>query len=121
MSTFRWIRPTEGAVIAGVCACVARNLDVNPWVVRILFLATAIFGGLGLLVYVLGWIALPREDGVPDALNPKILGVCARIHRRGDIEVGLARLIAMILLVFSFGAAIVGYIVLHFVLDRNDR
>jgi hypothetical protein len=64
-------------------------------------------------------IALPRTDRLDKANEKMVLGVCLRLSQRGDLEVGLARLIALLLLVISFGAVIVGYFVLHFLLPKT--
>jgi phage shock protein PspC (stress-responsive transcriptional regulator) len=93
---------------------------MTPWVVRLLWVLAALCTfGFVLLLYICCVIALPREDRTEQAREKMVLGVCARIDARGDIEVGLARLIALVLLLSTGGAAIIGYIVLHFVLDPS--
>ncbi len=48
--------------VAGVSGGVARHLDIDPAIVRVLFVVLAFFGGTGLLLYVALWLLLP-EDG----------------------------------------------------------
>ncbi len=51
---------------AGVCAGLARRFEVDPLVVRLVFvLATIAANGLGLLLYLLLWVALPSDAGAP--------------------------------------------------------
>lgn len=58
-------RPREGAVIAGVCAGVARRLGIEARIVRIIAILLTIFlSGLGVALYVAGLLLLPR-DGEP--------------------------------------------------------
>ena len=54
------VRPSQGKVIAGVCAAIADRLGISRTVVRIGFV---IFGlvGVGELVYIALWILIPRE------------------------------------------------------------
>jgi phage shock protein PspC (stress-responsive transcriptional regulator) len=52
-------RPAKNRLLAGVCLGVARyyNLDVN--IVRVVTVALAIAGGVGILAYVAGWLLMP--------------------------------------------------------------
>lgn len=60
-------RPRDGAVIAGVCAGLARRLGVEPRVVRIIAILTTIFlSGLGVALYIAGLLLIPR-DGQTDS------------------------------------------------------
>jgi phage shock protein C len=47
--------------IAGVCAGFAEYLDLDPTLVRIVWVMLVIFGGCGVLGYVIGWIIMPEE------------------------------------------------------------
>ena len=47
--------------IAGVCAGFAEYLDLDPTLVRILWVMLVIFGGCGLLGYIIAWIIMPEE------------------------------------------------------------
>lgn len=48
--------------IAGVCGGIAEYFDVDPVLVRVAFVLAALFGGPGLLIYVVLWIVLPKGD-----------------------------------------------------------
>lgn len=61
MPNNRLSRPREDAKIAGVCAGFARYLSVDVVLVRILFLFTLVWGGLGALLYLICWIVMPRD------------------------------------------------------------
>ena len=56
------VRPTQGRVIAGVCAAVADRLGISRGLVRIFFVLFGLFG-VGELVYIVLWILIPRADG----------------------------------------------------------
>ncbi len=48
-------------MIAGVCAGIGKYLDVDPTVVRLLWVvATLITGGVGVLAYIIAWIIVPE-------------------------------------------------------------
>ena len=55
--------------IAGVAGGIGRHLDVDPTVVRVLFVVASFFGGAGLLLYVALWVLVP-EDGRDSAAVP---------------------------------------------------
>lgn len=114
----KWVRAEDG-IIGGVCLQLARQLNLDPWLVRAAWLMTVCVFGTGLFAYVALIIALPRTDRLDKANEKMILGVCLRLSQRGDLEVGLARLMALLLLVISCGAVIAGYFVLHFLLPTK--
>ena len=47
--------------IAGVCGGLAQPTGVESWVWRLIFALLLLFGGAGLLLYVLMWIFVPAE------------------------------------------------------------
>ena len=47
--------------IAGVCAGLANYFDIDPTIVRILFVIIFFAGGASLLAYLIMWIAMPEE------------------------------------------------------------
>jgi len=47
--------------IAGVCAGFAEYLELDPTLVRFLWLMLVLFGGCGLLGYIIAWIIMPEE------------------------------------------------------------
>lgn len=52
-------RAGEGRMLAGVCAALARRLDVSPTLVRILFVVFGVTGA-GELAYLVLWIIIPK-------------------------------------------------------------
>ena len=47
---------SDNKVIAGVCGGVANLLNVDAKIVRIVWVIAALFGGVGVLAYLLLWI-----------------------------------------------------------------
>lgn len=54
-------RSRHDRVLAGVATGLARWLGIDPVLVRVLFVVLAIFGGSGILLYVIGWLFIPLE------------------------------------------------------------
>jgi phage shock protein PspC (stress-responsive transcriptional regulator) len=48
-------------MLAGVAAGIARYLDVDVTIVRILFAVLAVLGGAGVPIYLAGWLLIPEE------------------------------------------------------------
>lgn len=58
----RLTRSMSNKVIAGVCGGIAQFLNVDPTIVRIVFVILALAGILpGFLAYVVAWIVIPAE------------------------------------------------------------
>jgi phage shock protein C len=53
------IRPTQGKVIAGVCAGLADRFGMSRNLMRVAFVLFGIFG-IGELVYIVLWVLMPR-------------------------------------------------------------
>ncbi len=47
--------------IAGVCGGFAEYLDMDPTLVRLIWVMTALFAGWGLLGYLIAWLVIPEE------------------------------------------------------------
>src|SRR5438046_2507261 len=67
----RFSREPDEAVVAGVCAGIARTLGVDPTLVRLVFTLLALAGGAGVLLYLALW-ALDR-GWRPTAVAPRPL------------------------------------------------
>ena len=57
--------------VAGVASGLARYLDVDVAWIRIAFVVAALFGGTGVLMYLVGWIAMPEEGTKESIVSEK--------------------------------------------------
>ena len=81
-------RPRDDRKVAGVAAAIGRRYDVDPVLIRVGFVVAA-FSGIGLPLYLAGWLALPSA-GAPDG------------RQRPHLLVGLA-VLAFLSLGWVFG------------------
>src|ERR671929_1394523 len=58
-------RRSSDRKIAGVAAAIARRYAIDPVLVRVAFVVATTWGGVGLLLYLLGWLLLPAEGNQP--------------------------------------------------------
>ncbi len=57
----RPVRLPHQGPIAGVAAGFGRRYDVDPVLVRVAFVVSALFGGAGIVLYLLAWLLLSQE------------------------------------------------------------
>ncbi|HEV8166574.1 MAG TPA: PspC domain-containing protein [Actinomycetota bacterium] len=60
-STRKLYRSKTDRKVAGVCGGLAQYFNIDPTLIRVLFVVLAILGGSGLVLYVALWIIVPRE------------------------------------------------------------
>ena len=57
----RLTRSKTDRMVAGVAGGIAQYTGVDPVLVRIVFVILALFGGGGLLLYLICWLLMPEE------------------------------------------------------------
>jgi phage shock protein C len=62
--TRRLYRSTTEKMIGGVCGGLAEYFDIDPVLVRILFVVATFAGGSGVLAYIICWIIIPQRPYV---------------------------------------------------------
>ena len=85
--------PARG-VFAGVSAGLADRLGVDPLIVRVLFVGATLAGGLGVVAYLLLWVAMPAAEG----------SVAPRRDVVGSVEVALGAGLLLLSLLLTFRA-----------------
>jgi phage shock protein C len=60
----RLYRSTREKMIGGVCGGMAEYFDIDPVLIRILFVVATFVGGSGVLAYIICWIIIPEEPRV---------------------------------------------------------
>lgn len=54
------VRLSGDRMVAGVCSGLAQYFNIDPTIVRLLFVVATLFNGAGLLAYIIMWIVLPE-------------------------------------------------------------
>jgi len=72
-STSKVYRNTKRSVIGGVAAGFADYLNVDPVLIRVLFVLLTVFFGPGLLVYIVLWIVLPAQKNKVETENRSMI------------------------------------------------
>lgn len=60
-------RSSTNKVVAGVAGGLGEYFDVDPTIIRIAFILLSVFGGSGILIYLVLWLIMPKTDstGLP--------------------------------------------------------
>ena len=53
---------SDDKMIGGVCAGLAEYLDIDPTIVRIAWVLMVLFAGFGILLYVILWLIMPKQQ-----------------------------------------------------------
>jgi len=54
-------RSLENRKLAGVCGGIAEYFDIDPVMVRLVWVIFFLAGGAGILAYILAWIIIPQK------------------------------------------------------------
>ena len=65
----RMYRDPEESILGGVCSGVSAYIDLDPTITRVVFIVLAIFGGSGLILYLIFWIILPEAKTAAQRLE----------------------------------------------------
>ncbi len=57
----RLVRNVQDKKIAGVCAGLADYLDIDPTLVRALWILFTLLGGSGIIAYLILWLIIPES------------------------------------------------------------
>ncbi len=66
------VRTRDGRVVAGVAGGLAATWGTRRWLVRAGFIVSSAFAGLGLVLYLLGWLLMP-EEGESESIAQRIV------------------------------------------------
>lgn len=67
----RMYRDPDRRIIGGVCSGIGAYWSIDPWIVRIIFIALVLAGGLGLLIYLLLYIVIPEAKTTSQKIEMK--------------------------------------------------
>jgi phage shock protein PspC (stress-responsive transcriptional regulator) len=90
----RLVRPSAERQLAGVCAGLARYFGVDPVLFRIGAVALALFGGLGVILYLAAVALIPSDEEGPAE---------TRRRNRGLAGIGVVLLVVAAAILFSGG------------------
>jgi phage shock protein C len=89
------MRSRTDHMIGGVCGGLAKYLGVDATLVRLVFLLLALGSGGGVLIYLVLWIVIPREDmaagaGAEETISANASEIAERARSIGEEVRGMA-------------------------------
>ncbi|MCX6137312.1 MAG: PspC domain-containing protein [Ignavibacteriales bacterium] len=75
MEPRRLYRSRTNKILGGVCGGMAEYFDVDPVIMRVLFLLLALFGGSGLFLYIASLVIIPRKPLPQSSVTPEQMEV----------------------------------------------
>src|SRR4051794_16678693 len=117
----RLTRSTTDRKVAGVAGGLGRHLNVDPTLLRVIFVVLCFFGGAGLLLYGVAWLLVP-EDGAAQAT------IATRPGTRNGLLI-VTGIVAVLILLgnswngigFPWPLVVVGIVAAVFLLLRDQR
>jgi phage shock protein PspC (stress-responsive transcriptional regulator) len=107
--------------VAGVAGGLGRHLNIDPTILRVVFVVLCFFGGAGFVLYGAAWLFVP-EDGDNDAK------IATNPSTRNVLLIGAAVLAGLLLLGDSWGGfwfpwplAIIALVVFLVLMNRDNR
>ncbi len=104
------LRRSENKIIGGVCAGLGEYFDIDPVIVRIIFIALTFAAGSMILIYILAWIIIPgprRLETSDTAVEPNSKG-------KENVPNERSKWFGIILVLIGFGFLLNNYDILYF-------
>ncbi len=55
---------SDNKMLGGVCAGIAEYLDLDPTVIRVVWVLMVFFAGVGILLYIILWLIMPKKQQI---------------------------------------------------------
>jgi len=116
-------RNISDKVIAGVASGISNYFQVDPIIIRIIFLASLFAGGFGFFAYIICWIGIPVKDGSEPIITRRyyrdmddkvIGGVAMGIAKYFSVDVSIIRILFIVSIFFG-GFGLIVYFILWFI------
>ena len=141
MNEKRVYRLRKDRVLAGVCAGLGRYFEVDPILVRLIWIALIFMGMLGIVVYLIAWIIIPLEPLESKAPSPSpyiiasptntkrlyrskkdrvLAGICGGLGKYYEKDPVLFRILA-VLLFLGLGIGFCVYLIGIFIIPLDPK
>jgi phage shock protein PspC (stress-responsive transcriptional regulator) len=111
---------SENGMLLGVSQALSEIFGIDVLFIRLAWVISVVFFGMGLMIYLVLAISFPIKQGDKIDQSDKFLGVCSQISKKNNLDLGALRLVCCCLAIVSFGMTAFFYIVLYFLLPKSS-
>jgi len=61
MATKRLYRSTQNKILGGVCGGIAEYFNIDPVIVRLIWVLLSLAFGAGIIAYIIAWLIIPKK------------------------------------------------------------
>lgn len=87
----RLSRDRDDRMLGGVCAGIGRHYNLDPTIVRVVFVLLALLSGFGIITYLVLWLLLPSEGHHEDPARLKMRENLDEMTERARLAADTAR------------------------------
>ncbi|MDI9609171.1 MAG: PspC domain-containing protein [Candidatus Verstraetearchaeota archaeon] len=98
----RLYRSNSNRILGGVCGGIAEYFNVDPVIIRLIWIVFTVIYGFGILLYLIAWVIIPRS---PEGYSPPQQGsgtTAFSLDRRGQKALVVFGLILVLIGVLEF-------------------
>lgn len=100
-------RSEDNKILGGVCGGIGEYFNIDPNIIRLIFVLLTVFGGSGIIIYLILWVILPSKSqtGISD-IKEKIHDFAHDMRNNGknrNLVAYAAILLGIIFLLNNFG------------------
>ena len=93
------VRPAQGRYVAGVCTALGRATNTDPVLWRVVVAVLGFIGGVGILLYLVGWLVIPGEGDTSSPLESLLGRGRSQMSPVSVILLALAAAVTFVLIV----------------------
>lgn len=100
MNNVKLFRKKEKGLALGLCSGLSESLSVNVWMMRIGFVALTLFGGIGVIAYLITSFSLSLKNS-PKNESKRYLGLCLLMSRKWNMDLSILRFVMTYLIIMA--------------------
>jgi phage shock protein C len=99
----RLYRSRRSRIIGGICGGLGEYFNIDPVIVRLVWFVLIIFGGIGILAYIIAWVIIPDENVYPAEKPPQAKETISDVQKQGNYNARIFWGVVLIILGVLFG------------------
>ena len=114
-------RPRDHRVVAGVAAGLAQYTQVSTGLIRLAFIIATVFGGFGLLAYVVSWLIMPAKGEARPVVENWLEDLNTPGRTTGAVLIGVLAFVVIAALIPGGTALAVALLIIGVLVARSRQ